>query len=388
MPTSPARRTQTGRVTPKTQPKTANNDAGLQRTALLEAMQVHAQRQEEDHAAIARVAAVVTAHDQVLTQAKEIINNQASYIRRQAAVIDALGTRNETLERQMAHLASASPKVHQDALVAIGREGYAKVAAIYRVANPANPAQPIMEPPPEAPVVTEQQAMQPSARDDVTQLGATPSTDVSADATVPLDQPYGEIANQPVGMNRVDVTAPVDGTQYQRPPSETIIPVDVRIGNPDNPQSAFPWTMGPVGANGPQISGPSVGNPPATANKRAFATLHLAKLQIAAGIAQGDDLEIAASLDSSPMNDGEIQSQIETLAKVVQANGRRVQEFAAPNMSQGTTRRLVPKAAAVDPGMKTVPSFQMPPQSLSGPNPEAPRGISVGAVTSDELAFE
>jgi hypothetical protein len=390
--TMPTRRTPTtGRVTPKGTPAKPANPAGLQRTALMEALEVHAQRQEEDHAAIARVAALVQAHDQILTKAKEIINNQASFIRRQAAVIDALSVRNGTLEAQMAHLAKASPREHQEALVALGREGYAKVAAIYRQANPANPAQPIMEPNPEAPVVTEQQAMQPSARDDVTQLGATPMTDVSADATVSVDQPYGEIANAPVGMNRVDVTAPVDGTQYMRPPSETIIPVDVRVGNPDNPQPAFPWTMGPVGGNGPQISGPSVGNPPATANKRAFATLHLAKLQIAAGIASGDDLEIAASLDASPMTDSDIQGQISTLSKVVEANGRRVQGSVSelsPTVGNEPTRRLVPKAAAFDGGAKSVPSFQIPTQSVSGPNPDAPRGVSVGSVSSDELAFE
>jgi hypothetical protein len=337
------------------------------------------------------VAQVVQAHEQVLAQAKQIINNQATFIRRLSSLNQVLAVRNETLERQMAHLAASAPKNHQDALVAIGKEGYRKVSALQRQANPANPAQPIMEPNPEAPIVTEQQAMQPSARDDVTQLGATPMTDVSADATVAVDQPYGEYANQPVGLNRVDVTAPVDGTQYQRPPSETIIPVDVRIGNPDNPQPAFPWTMGPVGANGPQLSGPSVGNPASGAqpqaqgNKRAFATLHLAKLQIQAGIANGDDLAIAASLDASSMSDSEIQGQIETLAKVVEA---RKTASAAPTISDEPTRRLVPKAAAFDPGTKSVPSFQVPTQSLSGPNPEAPRGVSVGSVSSDELAFE
>lgn len=357
--TMPQARKPSGRTTPKANP------AGVQRTALLEALQVHAQRQEEDHAAIARVASVIT---------------------RQAQVIQALAARNETLERQMAHLAAASPAEHQKALIAIGKEGYRKVASIYRQANPANPAQPIMEPPPEQPVVTEQQAMMPGSRDDVTQLGATPMSDVSADATIAVDQPYGEYANVPVGLNRVDVTAPVDGTQYQRPPSETIIPVDVRVGNPDNPQPAFPWTLGPVGTPGPQLVGPSVGNPPVTAssgNKRAFATLHLAKLQIQAGIASGDDLEIAASLDASEMSDSDIQNQIQTLSKVVEANKKTA--AVTPEAFDAPTRRLVPKAASY---AKSMPSLQSPTASLSGPNPNAPRALSVGSVSADELAFE
>jgi hypothetical protein len=373
--TMPNRTNPSGRVTPS---KTANQP-GVQRTALLEALEVHARRQEEDHQAIARVASRVLELSSDLTTAHRVVT-------RQAHLIQALAARNETLERQMAHLAASAPRQHSEALVAIGRDGYRKISAIYRLANPANPAQPIMEPPSEAPIVTEQQAMAPSARDDVTQLGATPMTDVSADTTIALDQPYGEYANTPVGMNRVDVTAPVAGTETQRPPSETIIPVDVRVGNPDNPQPAFPWTMGPVGSNGPGIPpGPSVGNPAtASSNKRAFATLHLAKLQIQAGIANGDDLEIAASLDASPLTDGEIQTQITTLSKVVEATKSRP----SPTVAAEPTRRLVPKAAAFEGGGKTMPSFQTPTQSFSGPNPDAPRGVSVGSVTSDELAFE
>jgi hypothetical protein len=134
------------------------------------------------------------------------------------------------------------------------------------------------------------------------------------------------------------------------------------------------------------VGNPASGaQPQAQGNKRAFATLHLAKLQIQAGIANGDDLAIAASLDASSMSDSEIQGQIETLAKVVEA---RKTASAAPTISDEPTRRLVPKAAAFDPGTKSVPSFQVPTQSLSGPNPEAPRGVSVGSVSSDELAFE
>lgn len=368
----------TGRTTPKgTQP----NPAAEQRRTLINALNAQASLIEklsgqmdlllrervENRKAMKRMASVIQSHE---------LSTQASAVR------------NEALERQMYFVSKAAGL--DDGVVEIGKAAYAKVAAMYKRANPANPAQPIAEPAGEAPVATEGEAQQPTARDDVTQLGATPLTDVSADASIPVDQPYGEYANRPVGENRVDVTAPVEGTQYQRPPSETIIPVDVRVGNPDNPNQAFPWTMGPVGGQStPTPPGPSVGNPPTAQNEvttakgasRTYATLRLAKLQIAAGIASGDELEIAASLDSSNVSDEAIKTQIETLAKVVEHQGRMVQASAPRNLAPAPApgRRLVPKAASAE--------VRSPSLNPSMSNPEAPHGVSAGPIMEDEIGF-
>jgi hypothetical protein len=271
------------------------------------------------------------------------INAQANIIRRQASALDAhenilgqtvtqikiLTARNSTLEEQMAFVADAAGIAQP--LAQIGVVGQRKVASILHKANPGNPAQPVAEPAPEPGIANNQSTMLADGRDDVTQLGATPVTDVSSDATVAVDQPYGEVANQPVGMNRVDVTAPVEGTQGQRPPEETIVPVDVRIGNPDNPQPAFPWEMGPVGDRIPLSTGPSV------TSSRTMASLHLARLQIKAGIATGDDLHIANQIDNSQRPAGDIQSEINTLQQVVNA---QVKTSSAPK------RNLVPRLAS------------------------------------------
>ncbi len=362
-----------GRTTPKgTQP----NPAAQQRKQLIESLNKQSSMIEklsgqvelllrervENRKAMKRMAAVISSHD----------------------VNDAVfAVRNEALERQMYFVSKAAGL--DDGVVEIGKAAMNKVSSLLRQANPANPAQPITEPAGEAPVATEGEAQQPTARDDVTQLGATPLTDVSADASIPVDQPYGEYANRPVGENRVDVTAPVEGTQYQRPPSETIIPVDVRVGNPDNPNQAFPWTMGPVGTPGVPIPpGPSVGNPPTAQNEvttakgasRTYATLRLAKLQIAAGIASGDELEIAASLDSSGMSNESIKTQIETLAQVIQHQAR-VQSVVPSSPTPG--RRLVPKAASQE--------VRAPSLNPSMGNPNAPHSISAGPIMDDEIGW-
>lgn len=350
--------------------KRTPNPAAAQRKTLIEAINKQASVIEKLSAQVETLL-----HERV--QNRRAITRMASVVSKHEATNQALAVRNETLERQMFFVSKAAGL--DEGVAEIGKAGYAKVAAIFKKANPANPAQPIAEPPSEPAIATEQQTMQPGARDDVTQLGASPLTDVSADASVPVDQPYGEYANNPVGQNRVDVTAPVAGTEFQRPPNETIIPVDVRIGNPDNPNPAFGWTMGPVGGQSvPTPPGPSVGNPPVkvSSSKRTYATLRLAKLQIEARIASGDELEIAAALDSSDLPDAAIEAQIETLAKVLEANAKTAGQVPSVAPQQ---RRLVPKAASAD--------VHYPSINPSMGNPNAPHSVSAGPIVDDEMAF-
>lgn len=364
---------------------------GQERKALFKALNVQAKRLEQTHRMVA----------QLVEHAKRT----DTYLARQATVASTLSVRNEALERQAAHLASVVGEF--DHHTAIGKVAFQKVQSIMHRANPANPAQPVQEPNPEGPIVTEQQAMQPTVRADVTQMGATPLTDVSADATIPVDEPYGEAANVPIGLNRVDVTAPVDGTQYQRPPNETIIPVDVRVGDPDDPNPAFPWYMGPTGQPLPPTPpGPSVGNPQIPVSmqkgasdpaKRQYAALRLARLQIQAGIASGEDIEIAEFIRTSSISDESMGDQITLLAKLAERNPNpyTTQSFLASYQPPSAQiplpsepgRKLVPRVASQngDPyameGVRSAPSLQ---GGATGPGSFPNPGF---AISEEEIGF-
>lgn len=324
------------------------------------------------------------------------INQQAKMIKIHAAagnqerlLRQAAEARIATLESQILRMAQLMGADEDSVLRDINETGYRRNASIIhqasliRLADERDPAEPVPEPPAGAPVVTEQEAATPAARADVTQLGATPITDVSADATIAVDQPYGEAAFMPMDLNEVDVTQPVAGTQGHLPPEQTIVPVEVRVGDPDDPAPSFPitWgsdgpvTGGSVGTGGANVNR-APGSPPGvqpgtTASKdRTYASLRLAKKRIEAGIAPADaeDILIAASIDSnSDMTDARIRDEIETLSSVIeqrkQANVRTA------------SRSTVPRS--------TSPS----PSAFGGQGP-IQSSASLSAVTMDEFWSE
>lgn len=369
-----------------------NNAAAQQRRALRQALSEQSVRiatQERQITALRNHVASLTEAVRSAQRAEE--RNGAAVrtaVNRHAIALQALGVRHETAERQIVHLAAGTDKSSQ--VVAIGAEGLRRVSSLYRTANPANPAQPVYEPPSEPATESDAEAMLPvgpgQARGVVTELGAVPgTTDVAPDAVISVQEPYGMAAVTPVGLNRVDVTAPVAGTETATPPNQTIVPVDVRVGDPDNPQPAFPWDMGPVGAQSVPAMGPPVSSPPSAvptegdrreasadrATKRAFATLRLARLQIAAGLAEGDDLGVAADIDRSGLSNEHIATQISTLEAVAAASGRRV-----------ASGQRMPKVAALDPSVpRSVPSLVAPATRQS-------REISgSGVLSEDHVGF-
>lgn len=202
-----------------------------------------------------------------------------------------------------------------------------------------NPAQPVEAPASEAPFQTTQQALEADTHDQALRPGMTPGSvdDLAADTTTtPLvpgtalpTNPYNELQN---------VEAPVAGTETQRPLSETKIETDVRVGNPNNPEVAFPWTL--------------------KSSTRTMASIRLARLQIEAGIAAGDDLALGEKIASTEgLTDEAIAAQIATLSQVRQV--------------QATKQRpagLVPRAASV---ARTVPSL-------------ATEGLTATAVAEDD----
>jgi hypothetical protein len=333
------------------------------------------------------------------------LNAQASVLRQMTAACHqerclrlAAEARISTLERQMLRFAQLAGADADPELRSLNEEGYRihaglmQKAASVHTADQRNPASPVPEGAPEAPVVTEQEAAEPAARADVTQLGATPVTDVSADATVAVDEPYGTMAFEPMNLNEVDVTAPVQNTQGHLPPEQTIIPVEVRVGDPDDPQPSYGWTIdggnpsgqtgGSVGSGAPTGSAP--GSPPGVMpgtrasrsdGQVSLGALRLARLRMQAGIAppNQDDLSIAASIQDNPdMSIEAVNTEIKTLSQVL--------SVAAPNgRVASANRRLVPRPA------QTV--SEAPSLAPSGEGPIRAHA-STGQVRDDEMLFE
>lgn len=220
-------------------------------------------------------------------------------VQAQQQQINTLAAQNEMLR---AELIVAKSQIHHIAQVAGLEEPMASIrsTAMQHLADVNNPAQPVKDPASEAPAQTTEQALEADAHDNVMNPGMTPGSvkDLAADAT---DVPYnpGSVPgdNTQAFNNLQDVTAPVRGTETQRPLSETKIETDVRVGNPMAPGVAFPLT-------------------PAFSAKRTMASIRLARLQIEAGIATGEDLSLGEHIAASDVSDDAIDAQIATLSQV------------------------------------------------------------------------
>lgn len=214
--------------------------------------------------------------------------------------------------------------------------------AIRKQADVNNPAQPWPDPPSEPAVQTTEDALAPDTMDNVQNPGMTPGSvkDLAADAhdvpynpgMVPGDMtmPYNQLVN---------VQAPVAGTETQLPLEQTKTQVDVRVGDPMNPEIAFPLT--PAFQNQQRTS----------STQRTFAAVRLARLQVEAGVATGDDLSLGEHIAASSLSDQQIAEQIETLSQVRKAAAR-----------QPRPAGLVPRAASVQ---RTTPSLTSEASSAS-----------------------
>jgi 8-oxo-dGTP pyrophosphatase MutT (NUDIX family) len=366
------------------------------------------------HQALAATSRSLNIQADRLQAQDRLLAQMGRFVRQASTKITELNVRNETLERQMALVANASGLM--EPLATIGAAGQARVAALYRQANPSNPAQPVPEPPSEPPVFTSSESAQSEGRDDVTQLGASPVTNVEAAATTSVDLPYGELANQPVGMTRTDVTAPVQGTETATPPEMTVIPVDARIGDPNDPQVAFPFTVGPVGAPSRPYAGPSVGSPPTTAARangqrpepgvavhpqaqaqaHYIASVNLARLRAQVGITNEEPFQLGTKIASS-MNDAQINAEAQGLQAVAsrQAAQPAPQYFAPgpafePVQATGIpdARPMVPHLAAA-PGSSVLPADPSFQAGKYGTGPGAAiQGTTMFAPRTEEFGWD
>lgn len=254
---------------------------------------------------------------------------------------------------------------------AAGLTSHPHVARLMKAAADENPAQPVgwaIDSPEaqgsEAPAQTTEEALAPSqGKDDPENIGETPNTDVSADATTSLDSTE-TVLDTPLDLNEQDVTKPVAGTdtlgEGERGGAGTNrTETEVRSGTGTN-DVAFAetgWTT--------SSKAPSEG--------RTIAALRLARLRVQAGIETGDDLTIGTKIASSTITDEAIQTEIDTLAKVVQATR------SASRQPTTAGRHLVPRAASQQ-VQRTMPSLSaeasMPVESV------------VHGPDSDEFLFE
>lgn len=171
-----------------------------------------------------------------------------------------------------------------------------------READINNPAQPWPDPASEAGTSTEE-TLSPETYDHPTNLGMAPNSveGVPADYADTAMSPGTSIPTSPTNELH-DVTAPVAGTETQRPLQETRIENEVRVGDPNNPEVAFPWTI--AAQQGNDVAA------------RALASVRLAELRIEAGLTEGDKYEVAGGIQTSAATNSEIYNQIETLQSV------------------------------------------------------------------------
>lgn len=230
------------------------------------------------------------------------------------------------------------------------------VAAIRTRADAMNPGQPIPDPPGVAPSETTEQAATPEAMDSPLIPGQTPGSvqHLPADATgTPMD-PGTTLPTAPYN-NLVDVTAPVEGTQTHVPLDQTRTEVDVRVGDPMNPQRAFPWGMGPDAQGGQKAA--AVAQPTAAqAQNRTLASIRLARLQIEANIASGPDLEVGALIESNAsLSDADIAREIEILERVRTASAHTASQRPAAAVPQ---RAMSTQVARTAPSLVQAPGGQ------------------------------
>lgn len=203
-----------------------------------------------------------------------------------------------------------------------------------------NPAQPVPEPPAVPATQSTVDAKTPEAFSDVQAPGLVPGStnDVGADKTTTNYIPGLEI-DGPALKNLIDVTAPVDGTQTQRPLKETKTETDVRVGDPMNPQTAFPLRgdfaqqqrTSSVQKTAQQIA--------EDASLRTMASLRLARLRMQTGVDQAQgDMELAIRIEKdATLTINDIEREIVTLDAIAK---RHVASAGDRNPS------LVPKSAA------------------------------------------
>jgi hypothetical protein len=301
--------------------------------------------------------------------------SQQQVLARQTNAINTLARRNADLVHENAVLGLQLAYVAKLAGVSDEMDAIrAQAADVRKKADIENPAQPVPNPPSEAPVETTEQAATPEAYDNPNSIGQTPGATqgVPAAATDTPMTPGTTLPTAPFNQ-LLDVSAPVAGTETQIPLNQTRIETDVRVGDPMNPETAYPLNpaFGPSQQQGttPPRSG-EMSQTAAQGSQRAMASMRLAKLRIQAGLAQGDEFAVTAGIEADKAMTGSlIRHEIATLSQMAKAASK-----------QARPAGLVPRKAANQQGQgvqRTMPSL------VTQPAPITSVAGAVGAFDED-----
>lgn len=268
-----------------------------------------------------------------------------------AASLQALAARLEQVEGQL------SAALHRTATLELQNTYLARVAglapemdAIRRTADLGNPASPVPDPPSQPAPESTEQALAPATEDDVRRPGETPGSvnHVPAEQVdVPM-QPGVSLPTAPAN-DLIDVTAPTQGTETHIPNEQTRIETDVRVGDPMNPEIAFPWN--------PNMGGPDQQDAMTGGQRtgaRTMAAMRLGRLRVQAGLAKGDELAVGASIEGdTTMSDQMINHEIATLSKVAKTASRQRPAGLVPRTA--SRERTMPSLAAGGAQVSTAP---------------------------------
>lgn len=264
----------------------------------------------------------------------------------QQGELNRLKARNAHLEHENAVLGLQLAYVAKLAGVTDELTAIRTQADLQRKADIENPAQPVPNPPSQPPVETTEQAATPAAYDDPNAIGQTPGATQGVPAAA-TDTPMTPGATLPTAPynNLTDVSAPVAGTETQLPLNQTRIETDVRVGDPMNPETAFPLNpaFGPSQQRGttPPRSG-EMSQTAAQGSQRAMASMRLARLRLQAGLAKGDEFAVTAGIESDRnMTGAMISHEIATLSQVVKAASKQQRPAGlVPRKASGVQRTM------------------------------------------------
>jgi len=289
-------------------------------------------------------------------------------------LIQAMASQQKTIEDQKRQIAVQALQLAYIARVA---GVTAQMEEIRKAADIENPAQPVPNPPSEPAVESTEEAVTPEAYDNPNQIGQTPGANEHVPAAA-VDTPLAPGTTLPTSPYNelVNVSAPVAGTETHVAPDMTRIETDVRVGDPMNPETAFPLNPSALGPSQQQgTTPPRSGEMSQTAGNRTMASLRLARLRLSVGTATGDDLEVAARIEANAsLSDASIRTQIETLESVVKAAGTRT----ASQRPAG----VVPRSAPQRQVQRTMPSL------VAQPAPQPPITSVAGAVGAIDTEAE
>lgn len=270
--------------------------------------------------------------------AKVARNRIIAALQGQQAIITRLAHDNEVLKTAL-----------RDVVTGAGLQNLPRFASLMATAADTN------NNPDGAPATTTEEAKKPDATDSVENVGGTPGANGNVTPAAVTDVQNSNVAaDAPVLDNLQDVTAPVGGTDAPTPAAATG-EGEITSKAPSND------VMDPAGSTGWTTS--SRGDD----QSRFVASLRLARLQISAGVAAGEDLTVAQAIFDGTDSLDVIAAQASTLSAVASK-----QASAQPGQQH---RHLVPQPSR--PGVRAA-SLQSPIQ---------PTAAVSGGRGEDEFMF-